>query len=58
MQHWHILSGKEDDDEEENGEELSLTAFEGVCYKCGKRGHQAYQCPEKKSEAAKFVGEC
>ena len=62
MQHWRILSGKEDEDEEESGKELSLTAFGGICYKCGEKGHKAFKCPkaDKKDNKGKkrFNGKC
>ena len=40
----------EDSDNEKAGTEKVLTTqdndkFEGVCYKCGQKGHKAFQCP-------------
>lgn len=30
------------------GEELVLNAFAGYCLRCKKKGHKAYECPERK----------
>ena len=42
-QQWRALQGGSLA-EDEDGEELNLSAFNGVCYKCGKKGHKANEC--------------
>ena len=41
--HWRI-NGADVENGENEESELGLTSFEGVCYKCKKTGHKAYQC--------------
>ena len=31
------------------GKELTLSAFEGICYNCGAKGHRAIECTKEKS---------
>jgi hypothetical protein len=62
-----------DDTETDEGEEIGLTSTDSqiTCYRCKKRGHKAYQCPDKpkggghanyntnnKSKEKKFTGKC
>ena len=44
-QHWRQIGGHE---EAERSNEISLAAvnFNGVCFKCGKKGHKASVCPD------------
>ena len=51
-QHWRQIGGSS---EAEKSNEISLAAvnFNGICFKCGKKGHKASVCPENnKSEKA------
>jgi hypothetical protein len=41
---WHQGAGKHSKNDDEGGTDLSLEAFEGHCFKCGKKGHHAAQC--------------
>eukprot|EP00957_Ditylum_brightwellii_P006651 505507-Ditylum_brightwellii.AAC.1 len=42
-----------------SGDELTLSAFDGGCYKYGKKGHRANKCPNKKGKQHKrFNGKC
>eukprot|EP00957_Ditylum_brightwellii_P108597 8282688-Ditylum_brightwellii.AAC.1 len=42
-----------------SGDELTLSVFDGNCYKCGKKGHKANKCPNKKGKQHKrFNGKC
>jgi hypothetical protein len=36
-----------DDCNSKDGNEIGLSAFNGVCFKCGKTGHKANNCNEK-----------
>jgi hypothetical protein len=62
-----------DDTETGEGEEIGLASTDShvTCYRCKKRGHKAYQCPDKpkggghtnnntnnKSKRKKFTGKC
>ena len=46
------------------GKELSLSSFNGICYKCKQSGHKANACPNGKGEGGKgkfngkFNGKC
>ena len=46
--HWRLCGGTDEEDESEKTDELALGAFDGACYECGKQGHRAYDCPNKK----------
>ena len=57
-QQWRALQGS-NSGEDEDGEELNLSAFNGVCFKCGKKGHKANECRSNiKRTGGKFNGKC
>jgi hypothetical protein len=41
---WRQGAGKHSKNDDDGGNELSLAAFEGQCFKCGKKGHRAAAC--------------
>lgn len=43
------VKGKEKELQNDSTSEISLSAFSGVCYKCGEQGHKAFRCPKKTS---------
>jgi hypothetical protein len=43
-QHWRQISKGSEPGRE--GAEISLSAFSGVCFKCGGKGHKASTCPK------------
>jgi hypothetical protein len=60
---------KDDDSDDEEGGEVSLSAFQGTCFRCKKKGHRADNCPKKNKGGApngnnnqkgknKFGGKC
>lgn len=55
--------GKEES-EDEKRTETALTSFDGECYNCKKRGHKAYECPQKgtsnneRERGPRFRGTC
>ena len=61
---WRIGGGGDEDDADEPNE-AALTAvsgtFNGICYKCGEKGHRAMNCPKNNVEGHKnrgFRGTC
>ncbi len=54
-QHWHQIKKDDEDNAEEKGKELTLSAFNGKCFNCGEMGHRANKCPHGKK---KFAGTC
>lgn len=46
--HWRSITAGEDN-VIGSGNELVLSAFSGMCYKCKKPGHKTYECPLKKT---------
>ena len=54
-QHWHQIKKDDEDNAEEKGKELTLSAFNGKCFNCGEMGHRANKCPQGKK---KFAGTC
>ena len=57
---YRIVYGTEKSSEDDdNGGELQLSAFNGTCYHCGEKGHKANNCPNKKQKSkTKFTGKC
>ena len=67
--HYRTISAKKsNNNEDDEGKEISLTAFSGICFHCKKKGHRIKDCPEKKksgngnsnnnSSSNKFTGKC
>ena len=66
---WQIVQGSNTSSGTEN-KEFSLVGFNGTCYHCGERGHQANKCLKKQSRGnqqsnnqnegsrPKFTGKC
>ena len=59
--HWRIIGGENQTKEE--GSELVLSAFSGICFRCNKQGHKAHQCQsgnngKGNSGKKKFNGKC
>jgi hypothetical protein len=46
-QHWRQTTGTLSAAEE--GNDVTLLAFNGICYNCQAHGHRANECPEKKN---------
>jgi hypothetical protein len=47
--HYRLLYPRNvSNDRQDDGEEIGLSAFNGVCFKCGANGHKANDCPVKK----------
>jgi hypothetical protein len=46
-QHWRQTTGTLSAAEE--GNEVTLLTFNGICYNCQAQGHRANECPEKKN---------
>jgi hypothetical protein len=44
-QHWRQIKGSSGSDD--NGTEVTLSAFGGTCFKCKAKGHKASECPTK-----------
>jgi hypothetical protein len=44
-QHWRQISHK-NQEPGNGGTEITLSAFAGVCFKCGGKGHKASTCPQ------------
>ena len=61
-------SQHKDDDNDDEGGEVALSAFHGTCFKCKQKGHKADKCPkgnkgsttsvEKQKNTHKFSGKC
>ena len=43
--------------DKEDGVEINMTAFDGICYKCKQSGHKANKCPTKEKTPS-FQGKC
>ena len=66
-QHWRQIGGKKESQEDDDNE-LSLSAFNGTCFNCGKKGHKSPECrsPKKSKNGngngtgytGKFSGTC
>jgi hypothetical protein len=50
-QHWRQIS--KTSDSYNDGTEISLSAFNWVCFKCGGKNHKASDCPENGKGGAK-----
>ena len=48
-QHWRQISHAEQEPGN-GGTEITLSAFAGVCFKCGGKGHKATNCPENEKD--------
>jgi hypothetical protein len=59
---------KDDESDDDEGGEVSLSAFQGNCFKCKQKGHRADNCPKKnkgmpnggnnQKGKSKFSGKC
>jgi hypothetical protein len=59
---------KDDDGDDDDGGEVTLSAFQGVCFRCKQKGHRADNCPKRSKGGApngnnqkgknKFGGKC
>ena len=66
-QHWRSIKGTSRKTRNEDDEELTLSAFDGVCFKCGKKGHKSQDCQsgskpgsanKGKGSKQRFDGKC
>jgi hypothetical protein len=44
---WRAMGGAKDN---EDGGEITLIQFSGMCYNCNQSGHRAFECPLKKKQ--------
>jgi Zinc knuckle len=59
-QHWRTIKNNKKEKSEDD-EELTLSAFDGKCHNCGKKGHKSADCRSGKSargKSKKFSGKC
>lgn len=47
-EHYRVIEAVEDNEDE--GDDIALSAFNGTCYKCGFKGHRAKDCRVDKSK--------
>ena len=52
-QYWRQVMCKGDGESEEDEDELNLSAFTGICFKCDKKGHKAFNCDKHGREYRK-----
>ena len=64
--HWRTLSGNKTKNDDDEGKEITLLSFGGICFNCKEKGHRIKDCPKKKSnggsngnkQGGKFTGKC
>jgi hypothetical protein len=62
-QHWRAIKHMNKTKRSKFDKELTLSAFDGTCFNCGKKGHKSTKCKNKKkaggkTSKGKLAGKC